>query len=158
VDGSTILINLAIGVMGSITASLVFLAAACFNASRTRRSKAKPFVGKYRMLNVATRNPYGGTVSIERADRISITSHVSLLDVTAEHENGTEDWTAVVEVLGYSRIATGYFTYRKLHDGGQIRLLASEDAQTIEEYATPHSSNPFSLLLDRIEKSSLAVS
>jgi hypothetical protein len=155
VDGSTILINLVIRVVGSISASLVFLAAACFNASRTRRSKANLSVGKYRMLNVATRSPYGGTVSIERADRISPTSHVSLLDVTAEHKNGTEDWTAVVEVLGYSRIATGYFTYRKLHDGGEIRLPASQDGQTIEGHATPHKSNPFSNLLDRIQKSNL---
>jgi hypothetical protein len=149
--------NFVIGVAGSVVASLAFLLAACFNATLVRRSKAKRFLGTYRMLNVATREPYGGTVSIERGGRVSLTSHVSLLAVTAEHRDGTEDWTAVVEVLGYSRIATGYFTYRKLHDGGEIRLQVSDDGQIIEEHATPHKSNPFSNLLDRIQKTNRPV-
>jgi len=104
------------------------------------------------MLSAATHEPYGGTVTIERVASISLTSDVSLLALVAEHGDGTEDWTAVVEVLGYSRMATGFFTYRKLYDGGAIRLLASEDGHTIEEYGTPHKSAPFTNLLDRIER------
>lgn len=54
-------------------------------------------------------------------------------------------------MLGYSRMATGFFTYRKIHDGGFLRLVLSEDDNEITEHGTPHKSAPFINLLRRLK-------
>jgi len=99
--------------------------------------------------------PTGGTVTIERKERIeNLLSSAPMLYVFAEHGTGaapgTEDWEGTVEVIGRSRMATGYYLYPN-KDGGALRFHLSNKPGEINEYGTPFDvqSNPFILVLKR---------
>jgi hypothetical protein len=147
-----------IGVAGSLVASLIFLAFTVGAAFNIRQSKARKFVGTYKMLDRWTRKPYDGRVVIDVVPwhwkDILTTSTNGGLRAYAEHGNGVEGWTASLEIPNDPSIAVGFFTYRKLHDGGFMRLMLSADIGEITEHATPHYVNdtPFTRILKRAEK------
>jgi hypothetical protein len=102
------------------------------------------------MLNAETGTPYGGTVAIERGSLVAWLSSDVLLNVTARHANYVVEWTAVVEVLGYSGMASGFFQYAD-RSGGELRLMVSDDRDVITQHGTPHKGEPFTNLFKRIK-------
>jgi hypothetical protein len=147
-----------IGVAGSFVASMIFLAFTVSAAFKIRQSKARKFIGRYKMLDRWTRKPYDGRVVIDLVpwhwkDMLT-TSTNGALNAYAEHGNGAEDWTASLEIPNDPSIAVGFFNYRKIHDGGFMRLMLSANAREITEHATPHNDNdkPFTRILKRTEK------
>ena len=141
------------GVLSSAIASFVFLIAAWIQAARIRAAKAREFVGKYQLLNAETNAPYGGTVQIayEPGRYRFSTDTATMLDLFAEHRVGDEDWTGVVEVLGYSGMATGFYHYgKRLRDGGTFRLMLSKNCEEITEQGTPHKGPSFTNVMRRI--------
>lgn len=144
--------ELIIGVVAGLIVSAAMVLVNCVMAYVVRKRKAAPFVGTYEMLNAKTRKPYGGKVLIQAVDFPGFTERTALLNVIAEHSTGAEDWTAVIEVLGFSRIATGFFTYRNNREGGALRLVAAESGDEITEHGSPHEDRPFTNLLKRREK------
>jgi hypothetical protein len=145
--------ELIIGVVAGLIVSAVLVLASCIMAYVVRRKKAAPFVGTFEMLNAKTRKPYGGKVIIQAIAFPGFTERTALLNVIAEHSSGTEDWTAVIEVLGFSRIATGFFAYRNAREGGGLRLVATEGGDEIIEHGTPHEGSPFTNLLKLVKPS-----
>jgi hypothetical protein len=142
--------ELLVGAVGSVIASIGILAVQLLIAANKRARKAKRFVGNFKMLSVTTEKPYGGTVEIKGSRCVSWLSSDVLLDVTARHASLDVEWTAVVEVLGYSGMASGFFQYAN-HDGGALRLMLSQDGDEITEYGTPHKHPPFTNLFQRIK-------
>lgn len=155
--GSTMLI----GILSSLVASVVYATLALFIAARARKARARPFVGKYRMLGPHTLKPTGGTVIIAYEDDLlkNLMGPTPMLGVFAEHGTGnapgTEDWTATVEVLGLSEIASGFYRYPN-RDGGALRFaIVANNPDQITEYATPFdpADVPFKLVLERCKRS-----
>jgi hypothetical protein len=141
--------DLLIGAVGSVIASVVLLAVQGAAAWSKRYRKSQRFIGSYQMLNAETGNPYGGTVAIKRGSRVTWLSSDVLLNITAKHANYVVEWTAVVEVLGYSGMASGFFQYPD-RSGGALRLMLSDDSDVITEHGTPHKGEPFTNLFKRI--------
>ena len=141
-----------IGIAGSVVASLILLLTTVLYALWIRRLNSERFVGSFVMLNGQTRKPHSGRVTIEHdlTKRLLSTGTTAVLSVYAEHQGGTEDWTASLEVEAGSSLAVGFFTYRQVHDGGFLRLVLSADGSEITEHATPHKSDPFTMILRRI--------
>jgi hypothetical protein len=99
----------------NLVASVVFAGLALLINAGIQWKRAKRFTGLYRMFGPDGSKPTGGTVRIERNWFEDLLSSAPILTVSAEHGNGrapgTEDWTARVEVLGFTGIATGYYSY-----------------------------------------------
>jgi hypothetical protein len=151
--------SILVGVLSSLVAAAVFWFLSALAAERIRRSRAKPFIGRYRMFTSDGSTPTLGTVRIERKNWIeNLLSSAPILTVFAEHGGGkapgTEDWTATVEVLGLSKTASGYYSYPN-REGGALRFTLSEGAAEITEYGIPfdRQSQPFVLVLKREMKS-----
>lgn len=98
--------------------------------------------------------PRGGTVTIEYSFWTNFTSTAAVLTLIAEHGTGsapgTEDWEGQVEVLGFSRFASGFYTYPN-RSGGALRLHLDRDKQVITEYGFPNATTeqPFTRTLRR---------
>lgn len=75
-----------------------------------------------------------------------------VLEVTAEHWNGTEDWGGTLEVRGLSNIAEGFYLHPGKH-GGFLKFTRVSDSR-ITEQGYPHAadSRPFERLLVRRPK------
>ena len=143
--------ELLVGAVGSVIASMVLLAVQGAAAWNKRYRKSQRFVGSYQMLNAGTGQPYGGTVAIKRGSRVTWLSSDVLLNLTAKHANYVVEWNAVVEVLGYSGMASGFYQYAN-RSGGALRLMLSDDSDVITEHGTPHDEGkPFTNLFKRIK-------
>jgi hypothetical protein len=144
-----------VGIASSFVASLVYAVLALIFTECVRRSRAKPFTGRYRMFGPDGSKPTGGTVRIERRNWVeNLLSSAPILTVFAEHGTGrapgTEDWSGTVEVLGLSKTANGYFSYPD-RAGDALRFELSDRADEITEYGTPfdRESGPFVRVLKR---------
>jgi hypothetical protein len=142
--------ELTIGAVSSVAAALVLLAAQCCVAWHKRCRKSRRFVGIYKMLDAKDGHSYCGSVAIKRGSRIAWLSSDALLNITARHANEVVEWKAVVEVLGYSGMASGFFQYAD-HTGGALRLMLSDDRNVITEHGTPHKGEPFTNLFKRVK-------
>jgi hypothetical protein len=147
-----------LGIAGSLVASVLYAVFAILITEHVRKNRAKPFTGSYGMFGPSGLQPTGGIVRIERKNwRENLFSPAPVLEVFAEHGSGrapgTEDWSGNVEVLGFSKIATGYYWYPN-RAGGALRFKLSDDADQMTEYGTPFNaqSSPFMLVLKRKSK------
>jgi hypothetical protein len=151
---NAVCVTILIGILSSLIASFVFTGMTLLVNERSRRRRAKPFVGKYRMFGADGLLDLGGTVKIERKNwGENLMSTAPILTVVAEHglgrAPGTEDWTGTVEVLGTSDTAGGYYTYPN-RQGGALRFKLSRNEEQVTEYGTPFdNSKPFIRILKR---------
>jgi hypothetical protein len=147
-----------LGVLSSLVASFVYAALWLLLNALIQRSRAKRFVGVYRMFGADGSEPTGGTVRIERKNwREDLLSSSPALAVSAEHgagrAPGTEEWNAIVEMRGFSNTASGYYSYRN-RSGGSLRFELFDGGKEITEYGTPFEpgSRPFILTLKRVRQ------
>jgi hypothetical protein len=146
-------------VVTSLVASLIYGLLGFTMRGVANYRRARPFTGRHAMLG-ADDGPRGGTVMIEYSFWTGITGTAAVLTLIAEHGTGsapgTENWEGQVEVLGFSRIASGFYTYPN-RSGGALRLHLGRDGQTITEHGFPNATTeqPFTRTLRRAASKSV---
>jgi hypothetical protein len=139
-----------LGVFSSFVASLVYLGFALFRAAHVRTRRAKPFIGNYAMLDPNTKEPRGGTVTVEPDPRYWDTDTTSVLTASAKHSTGEEDWVGTLEVRGLSDIASGFYLHPN-STGGFLQFTRVGDSEIMEQ-GHPHDPkhDKFQRLLRRL--------
>ncbi len=139
-----------LGIFTSFVASLVYLGFALFRVAYVRTRRAEPFIGNYDMLDPTTKEPRGGTVTVEHEQRYWDTDTTSVLKASAKGERGQTDWDGMLEVRGLSDIATGFYRYPN-NTGGALQFTLVGESEIMEQ-GRPHDPKheKFQRLLKRV--------
>ena len=136
-----------------VTSGVLVLLVDRFCSALFRRRRAQVFTGRYLMCHPQTEKPRGGQVTVEYSPSWSdwFLGEPTELSVFAEHDLGTENWTATLDIRS-SDTAIGYFRYPK-SEGGELRFTRLRDSPFITEFGTPHvGGEPFIRLLKPVSE------